>query len=138
MPSAATAGPGQNQQSANGLILGEQSPNNLNGSHKFLYATNAGSNSVSVFRVESDGLELVDVEPSNGDHPISVTVHHNVVYVLNGGAAQCTGGAPNITGFRASPQGELTPIPGSTRPVLGGPPPAAPRSPSTKTATCWS
>ncbi len=117
-----TGGTGSNlfEQSANGLILGEQSPNNLNGSYKFLYATNAGSNSVSVFRVESDGLELVDVEPSNGNHPISVTVHHNVVYVLNGGAAQCTGGTPNITGFRASPQGELTPIPGSTRPVLGG------------------
>lgn len=114
-------GSGLFEQSANGLILGEQSPNNLGGSYKFLYATNAGSNSISVFRVESDGLELVDVEPSNGDHPISVTVHHDVVYVLNGGSAQCTGGTPNITGFRASPRGELTPIPGSTRPVLGGP-----------------
>jgi 6-phosphogluconolactonase (cycloisomerase 2 family) len=30
------------------------------------------------------------------------------------------GAAPTITGYALSPQGELTPIPGSTRPVSGG------------------
>jgi len=113
-------GSGTFENSANGLILGEQSPNNLNGSHKYLYATNAGSDSVSVFKVDQDGLTLTDVEPSNGDHPISVTVHHNILYVLNGGASNCSGGAPSISGFRVSPKGELTLIPGSTRPVSGG------------------
>ncbi len=67
-----------------------------------------------------DTLELVDVEPSNGDHPISVTVHHNVLYVLNGGTTNCTGGAPSITGFTVRSNGQLAPIPGSTRPVSGG------------------
>lgn len=115
-------GSGTFENSANGLILGEQSPNNLNGSYKYLYATNAGSNSISVFRTQpqTDGLELVEVEPSGGDHPISVTVHHNLLYVLNGGTTNCSGGAPTISGFRVGPKGELTPIPGSTRPVSGG------------------
>ena len=113
-------GSGTFENSANGLILGEQSPNNLNGSFKYLYATNAGSDSISVFRTQQDGLELVDVEPSNGDHPISVTVHNNLLYVLNGGASNCSGGAPSISGFRIMPRGELEPIPGSMRLVSGG------------------
>jgi len=113
-------GSGTFENSANGLILGEQSPNNLNGSYKYLFATNAGSDSISVFRTTRDGLELVDVEPSNGDHPISVTVHHNLVYVLNGGATNCSAGMPTISGFRMSPHGQLEAIPGSTRPVSGG------------------
>ena len=113
-------GSGTFENSANGLILGEQSPNNLNGSFKYLYATNAGSDDISVFLRTNNGLELVDIEPSGGDHPISITVHDNTVYVLNGGASNCTGGTPTISGFRSGPKGELTPIPGSTRPVSGG------------------
>ncbi len=113
-------GSGTFENSANGLILGEQSPNNLNGSLQYLFATNAGSNSISVLQVKSSGLTLVDVEPSNGDHPISVTVRNNTLYVLNGGTTNCTGGAPTISGFRLGAGGQLTPIPGSTRPVSGG------------------
>ena len=113
-------GSGTFENSANGLILGEQSPNNLNGSHKYLYATNAGSDNITVFRTTNGGLEITDVEPSGGDHPLSVTVHDNTLYVMNGGASNCSGGAPSITGFRVSPRGELTPIPGSTRPISGG------------------
>ncbi|MGI9048443.1 MAG: lactonase family protein [Rubrobacteraceae bacterium] len=107
------------EQSANGLILGEQSPNNLNGGYRFLFATNAGSNTISVFRVKPDGLELVDQQPSGGTHPISVTFRKSVLYVLNGGSVQCTGGGENITGFKVSSGGNLTPIPGSTRPLSG-------------------
>ena len=115
-------GSGTFENSANGLILSEQSPNNLNGRSHYLYATNAGSDSISVFRVDprTDGLVLIEQEPSSGDHPISVTVHHNLLYVLNGGTTNCTGGTPTISGFRVSAEGQLTPIPGSTRPVSGG------------------
>jgi len=112
-------GSGQFEDSANGLILAslnsDVSPNNLASNGKFLIATNAASNSISVFRVgkngedngddndddedeETDrrgtgrdssrnGLTLVDVEPSNGEHPVSVTVSDGVVYVLNNGDA---------------------------------------------------
>lgn len=114
-------GSGTFENSANGLILGEQSPNNLNGGFNYLFATNAGSDSISVFDVNPDGtLTLVDVEPSGGDHPISVTVRKQILYVMNGGASNCSGGTPSITGFRVGPKGELTPIPGSSRPISGG------------------
>ncbi len=112
-------GSGVFEQSANSLILDEQSPNNLNGGYKFLFATNAGSNTISVFRVRPDGLELVDQQPSGGTHPMSVTFRKNVLYVLNGGNVQCTGGQSNISGFNVGPSGQLTPIAGSTRPLTG-------------------
>ena len=100
---------------------GEVAPINLNGSSRFLLATNTGSGSVSVFFTRPGGLVLADVESAGLNHPISVTVSRGIVYVLNGGASNCLGGAPTITGFTISQEGELTPIPGSTRPVSGGP-----------------
>ncbi len=39
---------------------------------------------------------------------------------MNGGATNCSGGAPSISGFRVGAKGQLTPIPGSTRPISGG------------------
>ena len=116
-------GSGTIEDSANGMVLanrsGESSPNNLQGTARFLLVTNAGSDSVSVFRTEPDGLELVDVEPSNGDRPTSVTVSRGVVYVMNSGGFTCSGttGQPSITGFKLDEHGELAPIPGSTRPL---------------------
>src|SRR5204863_89507 len=60
------------------------------------------------------GLELVDVVDSGGVRPISLTVHENLLYVLN------EGGTPNITGFIVGGDGTLTSLPGSTRPLIGG------------------
>ena len=80
-------GSGTVEDSANGLIIanrsGESSSNNLQGTARCLYATSVGSDSISVFRVEPDGLELIDVKPSNGQRPTSVTVSKGVVYVMN-------------------------------------------------------
>jgi 6-phosphogluconolactonase len=80
----------------------------LNRSNRWLFVVNAGSNNVSVFDVLADGLRLVDVAPSGGTMPISVTVHRNLVYVLNAGSPN------NITGFTQAFNGKLTPLPGST------------------------
>jgi hypothetical protein len=77
----------------------------------------AGASLCSVGR---SGLQLVEVESAGINHPISVTISNGIVYVLNGGASNCLGGAPTITGFRLDATGTLTPIPGSTRPVSGG------------------
>jgi 6-phosphogluconolactonase (cycloisomerase 2 family) len=77
-----------------------------------LVAVNAGSDSISLFEVEDGMPELLDVESSGGDFPISVTIHRNLVYVLNAGAPE------NITGFRIH-HNELVPLPGSTRPLSG-------------------
>lgn len=79
-----------------------------------LLAVNAGSDQISVFHVGERGLRLIDVEPSGGDQPISVTVHDDLVYVLN------AGGTGNVTGFRLKGRGRLTALPGSTQPLSTG------------------
>lgn len=120
-------GTGGPEDSANGLILanmnGESSPTNTKGAAKYLLALNGGSNSISVFRNDPGGLELVDTEPSNGTRPISITVNRGVAYVLNAGAFMCSGlgEQPNITGYTFDADGQLAPIPGSTRPLSGIP-----------------
>jgi len=76
---------------------------------RFVFVVNAGSNDISTFAVTRDGLELVGVTPSGGMTPISLTVHGDLLYVLNGG------GTNNIAGFLVHSNGNLTPIPGSTR-----------------------
>jgi len=117
-------GSGGFEGSANGVVLasrgGESSPNNLTGSPNLLLATNTGSSSVSVFRTTGDGLELLSVQSERLDHPLSVTIHAGIVYVLNGGRTNCVGGNPTITGFTLESDGTLVPIPGSTQPVSGG------------------
>ena len=79
--------------------------------HKLLIAVNAGSDSVTTFRVQGDRLGLADVVASGGGFPASVAVHRNLVYVLN------AGGAGSVTGFRIVGN-DLRPIPGSDR-LLG-------------------
>jgi 6-phosphogluconolactonase (cycloisomerase 2 family) len=86
----------------------------LSNDKKFLFAVNAGSNEISVLSIGKDALTLVDKVSSGGVRPISLTVHENLLYVLN------EGGTPNITGFTVSDTGELTPLPGSTRPLTAG------------------
>ena len=59
-----------------------------------LVVTNAGSNSVSVFRVDGAGLELRQVLPSGGAFPVSATIHGGLVYVLNAGRRRLGHGLP--------------------------------------------
>ena len=82
-------------------------------SQNWLLAVNAGSDEISVFRIMPDGLRLTDKVGSEGDFPVSLTIFHDLVYVLNGISA-------NITGFSLSHQGKLTPMPGSTRSLGSG------------------
>jgi 6-phosphogluconolactonase (cycloisomerase 2 family) len=82
-------------------------------SNGFLFAVNAGSDEVSVMSVSPGGLTLADKVSSGGTTPISLTVHNDLLYVLN------AGGDGNITGFRISGSGNLTTIPGSTQPLSG-------------------
>jgi DNA-binding beta-propeller fold protein YncE len=48
-----------------------------------LFAVNAGSNTITTFAVDGDRLVRRQVLPSGGTFPVSVTVHRNLVYVLN-------------------------------------------------------
>lgn len=105
------SGPGQ-RFAGDGLGSGGSVTLSNDGRH--LFVTNAGSNSISVFSVQRDGLTLIDVE-STGDgsvshrFPNSVTQHRNLIYVLN------SADEGTITGFKMSRDGQLTPIPDSTR-----------------------
>jgi len=74
---------------------------------------NAGSNEISVFAVEEDGLTLVDREYAGGDRPISLAYSRNLLYVLNAGGA--VGSVDSISGFYVAEDGLLTPIAESTR-----------------------
>jgi 6-phosphogluconolactonase (cycloisomerase 2 family) len=69
---------------------------------------NAGSNTISAFRVHGDRLRLLDVEPSGGQFPASIGVHRDLAYVLN------AGGTGIVQGFSVDKRG-LTPIAGSAR-----------------------
>jgi len=93
-----------------GAGLGDQGALAMSGG--WLFAVNAGSNQISVFKVSGTALTLTDVASSRGVSPLSVTVHGNVVYVVNAGNSTVAG---NIAGFRVSPSGILHPIPGSVR-----------------------
>jgi 6-phosphogluconolactonase len=87
----------------------------LNETNHLLFVVNPGSDDLSVFEVEKDGLRLVDRQSSGGRQPISVTVHGRLIYVLNAGGN--VGGSDNITGFTVQLDGQLSPLAGSTRPL---------------------
>jgi 6-phosphogluconolactonase len=82
--------------------------------NQYLYAVNAASNQISVLRVRKNSLDIVDIVDSGGTRPISLAVHDDLLYVLN------EGGTPNITGFTIEDDGTLTPLSGSTQPLIGG------------------
>ena len=96
-----------------GASLGSQGALALSDDGRWLFAVNAGSNDVSAFRVMPSGLQFTGRVASGGIRPISVTVHGDVLYVLN------AGGDGNISGFRVGNDGALAPLAGSTRPLSG-------------------
>jgi hypothetical protein len=88
--------------------LGSQGSLVYDAGHSLLLAVNAGSNTVSAFRVRGDRLSLVDVVPSGGDFPASIAVHGKLVYVLN------AGGTGIVQGFWITRDG-LRPLHDSAR-----------------------
>src|SRR5580704_2726287 len=88
--------------------LGSQGSLVLSQDRSHLFAVNAGSGELSVFRVQGDLLSLEDKVISGGSEPVAVTQHADLVYVVN------EGGNGNVVGFRWE-NGQLTEIPNSTR-----------------------
>jgi 6-phosphogluconolactonase (cycloisomerase 2 family) len=99
--------------------LASQGSLTYDGAHDLLYAVNAGSNTLSVFAVHGDQLQLRQVVASGGTFPVSVAVHGDAVYVLNAE----NGGS--IQGYAVA-FGHLVPVPGSAR-ALGLDPSASPQ-----------
>ena len=92
--------------------LGNQGALTLSENDRWLLAVNAGSNDLTLFGTDDDGLRWLDTVPSGGSRPVSVTIHHTLVYVLNAGS-------DSVSGFRLRPHGKLSPLAGSTRPLSG-------------------
>ena len=95
-----------------GSGLASQGAVQLTSDGRFLLAVDAGSNQISVLRVNNDGsLKLLPgrVVSSGGMLPVSVAVHGKLVYVANASPV-----APNYTGFILGPAGRLRPLAGST------------------------
>ncbi|MGB6692034.1 MAG: beta-propeller fold lactonase family protein [Terracidiphilus sp.] len=80
----------------------------LSADHSLLFAANAGSGSVTVFRVNRGTLDFADDEPSGGSQPVSIAQWRNLVYVLN------SGGAGSVVGFNVGGDGRLHQIENST------------------------
>jgi 6-phosphogluconolactonase len=95
-----------------GAGLGNQGAVVLADDGRRLFAVNAGSDTITSFKVTPRGPRLRDLEPSGGDRPISLTVHGDLLYVLNAGSDQ-------ISGFRIRGGGDLQPLARSTRNLSG-------------------
>ncbi|MEO7193453.1 MAG: beta-propeller fold lactonase family protein [Pseudonocardiaceae bacterium] len=95
------AGPGPDPLNSQGALVYDPH-------HRVLIAVNASSNTVSVLGLEDDHLRLRQVLPSGGTFPVSVTVHGDLLYVLN------VNGTGTITGYRVT-EGQFHPIEDSTR-----------------------
>lgn len=92
-----------------GTDLDTQGGLRLSRDHRFLYAVNAGSDDVTVFSVDGTRLTFLQ-KVYAGDVPNSLTVHRDLLYVLDGSVA-----GNGIRGFRVAPNGTLTPLPNSFR-----------------------
>jgi len=83
-------------QSQGSLLLSED--------HSLLFAANAGTGDISVFRVEGAELALVQRVPSGGSSPVAIAQHGRLLYVLN------DGGNDNVVGFTIEHGGHLVRI----------------------------
>jgi 6-phosphogluconolactonase len=88
--------------------LASQGSLTLSEDHQWLFAVNAGSGTLSVFRVEGAFLFLTDQIATGGAEPTAVTQHGNLVYVLNAAASS------SVTGF-VFRNGHLNELPNSQR-----------------------
>src|ERR1700722_1816981 len=92
--------------------LASQGSLTLSADHAWLFAVNAGSGSLSVFRINGAQLELTDRVATEGSEPNSVAQFGSLVYVLN------TAGSSSVVGFNFS-NGKLVRVPNSLRFLSG-------------------
>lgn len=92
--------------------LGNQGALALNRDRQLLFAVNAGSNEISVFKFTDQRLKLVSKVASGGTRPVSLTVRDNLLYVVNAGS-------DDVVGFTVSESGRLKQLPNSRRQLSG-------------------
>lgn len=98
-----------------GTSLGNQNALVLDQANSCLYVANAGSNEITSFAVQPDGLSFVNKIGSGGSRPVSIAVHAYWLYALNAGGA--VGDADNISGFTVDRDCRISPLANSTRPL---------------------
>jgi 6-phosphogluconolactonase len=104
-----TGGKGTSSQQPFGLPVVDSADSViLSADHKLLFVVNDGSNSVTSFRVTSGGITRAGTAKSGGVLPISLAVHGDLLYVLNGVSG-------SVKGFSFNSHGKLTAIPHSTQ-----------------------
>lgn len=91
--------------------LGNQGGLIISDDGKTMLVVNAGSNDISLLKLHKGVWMLSEKVSSGGIRPISITLHDNLIYVLNAGN-------DTISGFTLD-SGDLEPIPGSTRSLSG-------------------
>ena len=96
-----------------GANLGSQGALAVSPNGRRLYAVNAASDTLSVFRASATRLHRLQIARSGGDLPISVAVGDGRVYVLNAGTT------PSVVGFRVTGAG-LARIHGAWRHLAAG------------------
>ncbi|WP_225859467.1 lactonase family protein [Streptomyces albicerus] len=104
----ATGGKGGDQVDAPTDSLASQGSLVYDDRSGLLLAVNAGSGTVTSFRVQGQKLTDRRVVRSGGDFPASIAVSGKVAYVMN------AGGAGSVQGFRITAKG-LVPLGGSQR-----------------------
>jgi 6-phosphogluconolactonase (cycloisomerase 2 family) len=85
--------------------LASQGSLTLSDDGSLLFAVNAGSGELSVFRVFGNFLWLADVVPCGGSEPVAVAQYRDFVYLVN------AGGTNNVVGFRIGRDQKLKRIP---------------------------
>ena len=89
--------------------LGSQGSLPLSEDRSLLFAVNAGTGNLSVFRVRAASLNLVQVVSSGGSAPVAIAQHRNLVYAIN------FAGNSNVVGFHLDEVGRLIMIRDSIR-----------------------
>jgi 6-phosphogluconolactonase len=110
-----------------GASLADQGSLALTSDHHWLLVVDAGSNQISVFRVNHpspahDLLTYWERVKSGGILPVSIAIHGSLVYVLNDGNASVAG---DIAGFYLTSTGLLLSLPGSDRALSASTPTGA-------------
>ena len=105
LDSVATGGTGGPNPPFGFPIVDSSGSINVADGGNLVFVVNDGTNTISSFRVEHDGLELVDQVWSGGVLPVSLTSRGHVLYTVNVRSS-------NIYGLKFDSHGNLTPLDG--------------------------
>lgn len=133
-----TGGVGENIRNSGANPLASQDPLIVSKDQRFVFAVNAGSESISSFLINEDysltpaDLDVSTVGASGAQNPVSLTMFEDILYVVNSGNFVDANGEEldtlpadrnrvnaSVIGFRVGDDGSLTEIAGSEMPGIG-------------------